>query len=102
MIHEIRTYTLVPGKAAEYLRLAGEVGLPVRRNDCGTLLGWWVSDVGMLNQLVHVWSFADLNERQRQRAVLTAKPEWTEGYVTRVNPLVRRRHVSIVIPALPI
>lgn len=102
MIHEIRTYTLVPGKAAEYLRLAGEVGLPVRRNDCGTLLGWWVSDVGMLNQLVHVWSFADLNERQRQRAVLTARPEWTEGYVSRVNPLVRRRHVSIVVPALPI
>jgi len=23
MIHEIRTYTLVPGKAAEYLRLTG-------------------------------------------------------------------------------
>ncbi|MEX2148283.1 MAG: hypothetical protein WED01_14840 [Candidatus Rokuibacteriota bacterium] len=40
MIHEIRPYTLVPGKAAEYVRLAGDVGLPVRRNDCGTLLGW--------------------------------------------------------------
>jgi hypothetical protein len=36
MIHEIRTYTLVPGKAAEYLRLAGEVGLPVRRDDCAS------------------------------------------------------------------
>ncbi len=102
MIHEIRTYTLVPGKTAEYLRLAGEIGLPVRRNDCGTLLGWWVSDIGMLNQLVHVWSFHDLNERQRQRAVLMAKPEWTEGYVLRVNPLVQRRYVSIVVPALPI
>ena len=26
MIHELRTYTLVPGKQAEYLRLSGEVG----------------------------------------------------------------------------
>ena len=44
MIHEIRTYTLVPGKAAEYLRLAGEVGLPVQRDGkvlpCG-IFGRW-------------------------------------------------------------
>jgi hypothetical protein len=102
MFHEIRTYTLHPGKVAEYLKLAAEVSMPVRRNDCGVLLGWWVAEFGTLNRLVHIWSFKDLNERQSQRAALNAKPEWTQGYVPRVNPLVRRRHVSIVVPALPI
>jgi len=32
MIHEIRTHTLVPGRAAECLRLSGGVGLPARRS----------------------------------------------------------------------
>ena len=102
MFHEVRTYTLIPGKVAEYLRLAEGVGLPIRRNDCGTLVGWWVSEVGTLNQLVHIWSFNDLNERQSQRTVLMSRPGWTENYVSRVNALVRRRHVSIVVPVLPI
>jgi hypothetical protein len=102
MLHEIRTYTLIPGKVPDYLKLAEEVSLPIRRNDAGTLVGWWSSEIGTLNQLVHMWSWNDLAERQRQRALLRAKPEWTEGYTPEVDKLVHRREVEIINPVLPV
>jgi hypothetical protein len=102
MLHEIRTYTLIPGKVDEYLKLAEEVSLPIRGSDAGTLVGWWSSDIGTLNQLVHIWSWNDLAERQQRRALLRSKPEWTQGYTPRVDALVYRREVSIMTPVLPV
>ncbi len=102
MLHEIRTYTLIPGKVPEYLRLAEEVSLPIRRNDAGVLVGWFSSDIGILNQLVHIWEWKDLEERQRQRVVLRARPGWVDVYNPQVDRLVHRREVSILNPVLPV
>ena len=102
MLHEIRTYTLIPGKVPEYLKLAEEVSLPIRRNDAGVLVGWFSSEIGVLNQLVHIWEWKDLEERQRQRVVLRARPGWVDVYNPQVDRLVHRREVSIINPALPV
>ncbi len=102
MLHEIRTYTLIPGKVPEYLRLAEEVSLPIRRNDAGVLVGWFSSDIGILNQLVHIWEWKDLEERQRQRVVLRARPGWVDVYNPQVDRLVHRREVGILNPVLPV
>ena len=32
----------------------------------------------MLNQYVHLWSFADLNERERLRGMLPEIPDWQD------------------------
>ena len=102
MLHEIRTYTLIPGKVPEYLRLAEEVSLPIRRNDAGVLVGWFSSDIGILNQLVQIWEWKDLEERQRQRVVLRARPGWVDVYNPQVDRLVHRREVGILNPVLPV
>jgi len=102
MLHEIRTYTLIPGRVPEYLKLAEEVSLPIRRNDAGVLVGWFSSDIGVLNQLVHIWEWKDLEERQRQRVVLRARPGWVDIYNPQVDRLVHRREVSIINPVLPV
>jgi len=39
MIYELRTYTLIPGKQGEYLKLNAEVGRPTRGQKYGTLEG---------------------------------------------------------------
>jgi len=98
MLHEIRSYTLIPGKVREYLRLAEEVSLPIRRNDAGVLVGWFHSEFGELNKLVHIWEWKDLEERQRQRAVLRSRPGWVDVYNPQVDKLVYRREVEIIKP----
>ncbi|MSP98295.1 MAG: NIPSNAP family protein [Betaproteobacteria bacterium] len=102
MLHEIRSYTLVPGKVPEYLKLAEEVSLPIRKNDAGILIGWFSSEIGELNKLVHIWEWKDLEERQRQRVVLRARPGWLDVYNPQVDKLVYRREVSIINPVLPV
>ena len=57
MIYELRTYTLMPGKQGEYLKLNGEIGRKIRGDKYGKLEGYWSTEFGTLNQLVHLWSY---------------------------------------------
>ena len=70
MIHELRTYTLAPGKQGEYVKLASEVSRKIRGDKYGKLEGYWTTEFGTLNQVVHLWNYADLNERERLRGEL--------------------------------
>ena len=38
------------------------------QDDYGKLEGYWMTDIGPLNQVMHLWSYKDLNERARLRA----------------------------------
>ena len=66
MIYELRTYTVKQGTAPEMAKVAGTVGREIRGDNFGKLEGYWVSEIGHLNQLMHLWSYSDLNERARR------------------------------------
>lgn len=102
MIHELRIYTVVPGKQAEYLQRSAEVGRKIRGDKYGKLEGFWSTEFGALNQVVHLWSFADLNERERLRADLARNEEWTKGYLPQSRALIVAQENRILSPALPL
>lgn len=102
MIHELRTYTLVPGKQAEYLKAAAEVGRKIRGDTYGKLEGFWSTEFGTLNQVVHLWGYADLNERERLRAELARNDEWTKSYLPQSRPLVLAQENKILSPQVPL
>ncbi len=54
MFYEMRTYTLHIGKMKEYLEHFEKEGLPVISR-YATLVGWWYTEIGELNQVVHIW-----------------------------------------------
>ncbi|CAG9199308.1 NIPSNAP family protein [Burkholderia vietnamiensis] len=74
MFVEQRTYTLVPGGVAEYLRLYAECGRAPQEQALGMMVGCFTTEVGPLNQLVYLWAFDSLDERARRRAALMADP----------------------------
>ncbi|ADX45629.1 NIPSNAP family containing protein [Paracidovorax avenae ATCC 19860] len=78
MIHEIRTYTLVPGGTREYLRLYNEAGREVQTRLLGGLVAVLTPESGDLNQLIYHWVFDSYEERVRRRAQLIADPAFTE------------------------
>lgn len=77
MIIEHRTYTLSPQKRQQWIDLYGKYGLPVQQRHLGGLIGFFVTEIGPLNQAVHLWSYASLNERMERRARMKLDPEWT-------------------------
>ena len=74
MIYDFRMYTLKPGATPDYRAGVKEVGLPIRQNHDVALSGWYWSDIGALNQVVHIWGYKDLEHLNSQKAAVYADP----------------------------
>ena len=57
-LYELRTYTLHVGKMAEAVKLYQEIGFPAlqKGSQDKKLVGYFQSDTGTINQLVHLGS----------------------------------------------
>ena len=66
------------------------------RDNYGKLEGYWMTEVGPLNQVMHLWSFADLNERARLKAALSQNEAWNNDYLPTMRPLLVRQDNRIL------
>jgi len=98
MIVDERIYTLLGGKTKEYLALYEEMGLEVQTRILGNMLGYYFTEIGPLNQIVHLWGYESFEDRIRRRAELMQAPEWQE-YVVLMRPLLHHQENKILIPA---
>ena len=98
MIHELRTYSFHAGKMPAYLKLAQDVGRPVRGNDYGVNHGYWTSEFGQLNQVWHLWSYDSFAERTRLRADLAKNERWTKEYLPQIRPMLSRQDIRFLTP----
>lgn len=98
MIVEQRTYTTHPGKVRDYLSLYETEGLAIQKRILGRLVGYYRSEIGDLNQVVHLWAYLDLVERQQRRATLLADPGF-KTYVQKILPLLACQESRILVPA---
>jgi hypothetical protein len=78
MVVDIRTYTLIPRKLARYLELFEKHALPVTKRHDLELMGYFVSYIGALNQVVHLWRYDSLADMERKRTARDADPAWGE------------------------
>ena len=74
MIYEVRTYDLKPGSVA---RWEGhfEATLP-NRVKYSELAALWHTDIGPLNQVIHVWPYENLEHRTEVRTKAAHEPGW--------------------------
>jgi len=98
MIHELRTYTLLPKKAPEFLKLTRKVGFEIRSKH-SKCLGYWTSEIGDLNQVVHLWEYADFAHRTQTRAALAEDKEWQKQFVSEARKCQLRQESTILIPS---
>ncbi len=78
MIYELRTYSIKPTRLAEWLKLYKAEALEVQKEHLGGLIGFFTTEVGVLNQVVHLWQFASLNDRESRRNGMGSDPRWQE------------------------
>ena len=88
MIYDFRMYTLKPGSTPDYMAAVEEIALPVRKKYDVKLAGWYYSDIGELNQVVHIWAFRDHAHLAEAKAKIAQDPDWTQKYIPRGRPLI--------------
>ena len=98
MIYEMRTYRLRTGTLPEYLRLVGDEGIAVQQEYLGHLVGYFFSEIGRLNEIVHVWAYAGLDDRERRRTALSQDPRWI-GFLPKIQALIEEMETKILKPA---
>lgn len=97
MFVEIRTYRLKNGAVPAYLAAVAE-GIAIQRRHLGALIGYYSSEIGPINQIVHIWAFASLDDRETRRSRLNADPEW-QAFLPRIRDLIETAETKIMRPA---
>lgn len=98
MIYEERSYRLKPGAVPAYLALVENEGLPIQRGHLGQLIGYFHTEIGTLNQVVHIWAYESLDDRERRRAALMQDPRWL-AFIPKLQPLIDVMESRILKPA---
>jgi predicted metal-dependent phosphoesterase TrpH len=93
MIYEMRTYTCKPGKMPEAEeRFAKALTNRVKLSPLGA---FWHTEVGTLNQIIHVWPYENAGERDRLRAEARNVEGWPPG----LSDLLLEQQTKILMPA---
>jgi hypothetical protein len=101
MLYELRTYTVKPGTIGDMVKAAGTVARDIRGNNFGKLEGYWQTEIGPLNQVMHLWSYSDFAERARLRAELAKNPRWTGEYIPLIRPMMMRQEIRLLSAIRP-
>ena len=97
MFLEERIYTFKPGTLPEFLALYEKEGFAIHTKHLGQPVGYFTTDIGPLNQLVHMWGYQSHADRDERRANLYADPEWIE-FVPKTAHFIDRMENKILTP----
>lgn len=99
MIVEERIYTFHPPKLRAWLEIYEKYGMPVQKKHLGRNIGFFVTEIGTLNQVIHLWEYDSLADREQRRGAMWKDPAW-QDYVRRTSELagIQSQEVKIMIP----
>lgn len=98
-IYELRTYTFQVGKLAQAAELYDAYGWPaLERIAAGKLVGYFTGDVGAMNQLFHLWKFADDADRRAFWKQIYADEEF-QTFAARLRPLILKQKNKLMLAA---
>lgn len=76
MILDHRLYVIKPDKLYAWLQIWERDALPIQKELLGTFLGMYLTEVGTLNEVLHLWAYTDMGDRERRRLALMQDPRW--------------------------
>jgi hypothetical protein len=92
VIYEIRTYRIAPGSLAEVEKRFGEAY--EYRKKYSELTAFLHTEVGPLNEIVHIWGYQDLAERTRIRGEAAKDANWPP----KIGEFIREMRSEIIAP----
>lgn len=100
MIIDHRTYSFRPGTMRRWLSKYESDGLPIQKEHLGTFLGLFTTEIGNLHQVVFMWGYDSLGDREARRARMEADPRWDQ-FIDEVWSLdaIVEQNIKILRPA---
>ena len=92
MIYEIRTYRIAPRSLAEVEKRYGEAY--EYRKKYSELTAFLHTEIGPLNEIVHIWGYKDLADRARIRAEAAKDANWPP----KIQEFIQELRSEVVVP----
>jgi len=93
MIYEVRTYRLKPRMVPGFIEAFGKA-YENGRKQLSPLAAFFYSEVGPLNEVMHIWAYKDLAEREAVRAEAIATGVWPHA----VSDMIHQMNSEIFKP----
>lgn len=98
MIVEMRIYTIKFGSTGRYFDLYRTLGQSIQWRILGEPLGYYSTEIGALNQIVHLWRYSSFEDRVVRRARLWQDAAWLE-FVKAIVPLIVAQENRLMLDA---
>ncbi len=90
-----RVYTIRLRKMNEFIEVFNRLAMPILLQTLQHPLGFYVSQVGPLNQFVHLWAYADLADYERRCRARDGHPEFP-AYLAASEHLISAQETRLV------
>lgn len=97
-LFELRTYSVVVGKMKDVTDLYAEEGWPALEKHSGKLVGYFVGDVGGMNQLIHLWKYDDDADRRRHWANVYGDADFM-AFAAKLRPMLLSQENKLMTEA---
>ncbi|XP_064384709.1 protein NipSnap homolog 3A-like [Halichondria panicea] len=97
-LYELRTYAIKPDKFGEFTKIMQE-GYMLRTAH-SKLIGYWSTDLGGVNEVVHIWEYDNYSHRTAVRKALSQDKDWIEKCFSRILPMFANQ-TNVVLKAFP-
>ncbi|RQZ10238.1 NIPSNAP family protein [Burkholderia sp. Bp9031] len=71
-----RIYTIRPRGMVEFIEIFDRLAMPIQVKYLGAPVGFYMSDIGALNQVVHLWGYDSIADYDARRTARDADPDW--------------------------
>jgi NIPSNAP len=97
MIFDHRMYTMRPNRVSAFLATYERIALPLQRRYLGEPFGFFVTDIGPLSRIVHIWQYQSIADRQARRDAMEADPAWQDyrNLVTKEDNLLDMQNMIL-------
>jgi hypothetical protein len=92
---DLRIYTTRQRGVAEFLRLQEQEMLPIQLRHIAPPIGYWTTEIGPQDEVVHLWEFDSLADMEARRDARNRDPDWA-AYLERTEGLFVHQETSIV------
>eukprot|EP00760_Papus_ankaliazontas_P035898 PhM_4_TR8073/c0_g1_i1/m.49587 len=94
-IFELRTYNVSPQHFPSFMiHTANFLHLRVKHSK---LLGYWSTEIGGVNQVVHIWAYDSLTHRRHVRDTLVRDQQWFNSYMSIMRPMLVSQDNSLLL-----
>tara|TARA_B100001248_G_scaffold255431_2_gene235169 strand:- start:535 stop:849 length:315 start_codon:yes stop_codon:yes gene_type:complete len=97
MIVEMRTYKIRPGELQNFIKIYDEQIREIHTKILGNQIGFFYTEIGDINEVVHLYGYESYEDRQARRITLSKQPEFV-SYLNKVKNIIIEMQNKLMIP----